>query len=177
MLDLGCGDARATARLAASEPSAVVIGVDANLDAADRVIRRARRAPEKGGLANLALVLARADRLPAELDGRVDEMRIDLPWGSLLMDLLRGDEALLAGITRILAPGGHVSIVLNARSLPDGRTPEAASADLVRALESAGLSDLEVEVTAVTPDTGWGRRLASGRPLHVVVAKARKASA
>ena len=175
ILDLGCGDARATARLAAREPGALVIGVDSNLDAAERVARRARRAPEKGGLANLALVLAPADRLPAELDGRVDELSIDLPWGSLLTDLLGGDEALLAVITRVLAPGGQISIVVNARSLPDARTPEATVADLMRALDSAGLSEVHAEVTAVRPETGWGKRLAGSRPLRVVVAEARKA--
>jgi SAM-dependent methyltransferase len=174
ILDLGCGDARATARLAVREPGALVIGVDANLDAAERVARRARRAPEKGGLANLALVLAPADRLPAELDERVDEMRIDLPWGSLLTDLLRGDQAILAGITRALAPGGRVSIVVNARSLPDERTPETAATDLARALGSAGLSEVHVEVTGVRPETGWAKRLASGRNLSVVIAEARR---
>jgi SAM-dependent methyltransferase len=174
ILDLGCGDARATARLAAREPDALVVGVDTNLDAAERVARRARRAPEKGGLANLALVLAPADHLPAELDGRVDEVRVDLPWGSLLTDLLRGDQALLTGIKRVLAPGGRLSIVVNARSLPDERTPEAAVSDLARALESAGLSEVQAEVTAVVPETGWAKRLAGTRPLRVVVAEARK---
>jgi SAM-dependent methyltransferase len=174
ILDLGCGDARATARLAAREPDALVVGVDANLDAAERVARRARRAPKKGGLANLALVLAPADHLPAELDGRVDELRIDLPWGSLLTDLLRGDGALLAAITRVLATGGQISMLVNARSLPDERTPDAAAADLVRALESAGLSEVQAEVTAVVPETGWAKRLAGTRPLRVVVAQARK---
>jgi SAM-dependent methyltransferase len=163
--------------LAAREPDALVVGVDTNLDAAERVARRARRAPEKGGLANLALVLAPANRLPAELDGRVDELRIDLPWGSLLTDLLRGDEALLAAITRVLAPGGLVSMVVNARSLPDERTPDAAAAYLVRALESAGLREVQAAVTAVRPETGWAKRLAGSRPLRVVVAGARKASA
>lgn len=174
ILDVGCGDARATARLAAREPDALVVGVDANLDAAERVARRARRAPEKGGLANLALVLAPANRLPAELDGGVDELRIDLPWGSLLTDLLSGDEALLAAITRALASGGRVSILINARSLPDGRTPEAGATDLARALESVGLSEVHAEVTAVRPETGWGKRLAGSRPLQVVVAEARR---
>jgi SAM-dependent methyltransferase len=176
ILDLGCGDARATARLAAHEPSALVIGVDANLDAADRIIRRARRAPEKGGLSNLALVRATATELPVELDGQVDELRIDLPWGNLLGDLLGSDEALVAAIVRVLAPGGRVSIVLNARSLPEERTPEDAMADLVRTLESAGLSDIQADVTAVRPETGWGKRLAGSRPLQVVVAAAREAS-
>ena len=177
IVDLGCGDARATARLAAAHPDSLVIGVDANLDAAQRVLRRVRRAPEKGGLPNLTLVLAAADKLPEELVGHVDELRIDLPWGSLLANLLAGDGELLGDISRVLAPRGQVSIVLNARSLPDDATPKAAVADLVRGLESTGLTHVHAQVTAVTPETGWAKRLAGSRPLRVVVAEARRASA
>ena len=39
VVDLACGDGRATARMAAREPHALIIGIDANLDAAERVIR------------------------------------------------------------------------------------------------------------------------------------------
>lgn len=175
ILDVGCGDARATARLAAGDPEALVIGVDANLDAADRVLRRARRAPEKGGLPNLLLVRAAADRLPQELSDLVDELRIDLPWGSLLDGLLGADGALLAGLTRVLAPGGHLRIVANAGSLAaDPDAHEAGAARLGRSLETAGLTDVRVESTAVAPETGWGKRLAGGRPLPVIVAEARR---
>jgi len=175
VLDLGCGDARSTARLASHEPSALVIGIDANLDPADRVIRRARRAPERGGLANLALVRAAADRLPAELAGKVDELRVDLPWGSLLEGLLRGEPPLLAGMVHVLAPGGRVRIVLNARALPADLSPDEVAVNLERALEATGLSDVRAGATAVTPDTGWGKRLSGGRPLEVIVAEGRGA--
>ena len=176
VLDLGCGDARATARLAAREPGALVLGIDTNLDAAERVIRHARRAPEKGGLPNLALVRAPADRLPAELSGRVDELRVDLPWGSLLDGLLSGEPSLLAAIGRVLAPGGRVRAVLNARALPADLSPDQAAERLGRALEGAGLSDVQAGATAVAANTGWGKRLAGGRPLAVVIAEAEKPS-
>jgi len=175
VLDLGCGDARATARLASHEPGTLVIGVDAILDAAERVIRRARRAPERGGLPNLVLVRAAADRLPAELAEQVDELRIDLPWGSLLERLLSGEPSLLTGIAGVLAPGGQVRIVLNTRALPADLSADQAAAGLGRALKTAGLSDVHAGATAVEPETGWGKRLASGRPLEVIVAEARKA--
>jgi SAM-dependent methyltransferase len=174
VLDLGCGDGRATARLAAEEPDTLVIGVDANLDAAARVLRRARRAPEKGGLPNLAFVRAAADRLPSELDGRVDELRIELPWGSLLEGLLAGEAALVGAIGRVLAPGGHARVVLNAGALPAGRTADQAAQLLGRTLAAAALDHVRTDATAVWPTTGWGKRLAGRRPLSVVVAEARK---
>ena len=174
VLDLGCGDARATARLAAHEPETLVIGIDSNLDSAARVLRRARRSPDKGGLPNLVLVRAAADRLPAELAEQVDELRIDLPWGSLLERLLSGEPGLLTGIAGVLAPGGQVRIVLNARALPADLSADHAANDLGRALEGAGLSNVRSRATAVEPETGWGKRLASGRPLEVVVVQGRK---
>lgn len=172
VVDLGCGDGRATARLAAREPEALVIGVDANLDAAERVVRRARRAPGKGGVPNLAFVRAAADRLPAALEGRVDELRIDLPWGSLLDGLLSPDPVLVAGIARLLAPGGRLRVVLNAGALPDELSQEQARDRLRETLVACGLTDVRVDATATWPETGWGKRLTGGRPLRVVVAEA-----
>lgn len=174
VVDLGCGDARATARLAASDPQALVIGIDANLDAATRVIRRVRRAPEKGGLRNLALVMAAADDLPPALEGHVDELRIDLPWGSLLEGLLAGDPGLWRGLERVLAPGGRVRTSLNARSMPAGVPPDEAAGRLERAFASIGLEAIHATVTAVEPETGWAKRLAGGRPLPVIIGEASK---
>jgi hypothetical protein len=36
------------------------------------------------------------------------------------------------------------------------------------------LSEVHVDVTGVKPETGWGKRLASGRILEVVLAEARR---
>lgn len=148
--------------------------MDANLDAAARVIRRARRRPEKGGLPNLVLVRAAADRLPAGLAGRVDELRIDLPWGSLLEGLVGDDPALLMGIARLVAPGGRLRIVLNARSLPDGLTAAQAEDRLRHALAAADLVDIGVDSTAIAAETAWGKRLAGARALAVIIAEGRR---
>jgi SAM-dependent methyltransferase len=178
-VDLGCGDARATARWAATEPEALIIGIDANLDTAGRAARRAGRAREKGGLPNLVLLRASADALPEELAATVDELRIELPWGSLLESLLPapGSDATEAGefaprLAHLLASRGVIRITLNARALPEGVSREEAEARLRAAFESAGLSDVQAGSTAIRPGTGWGKRLAGGRPLEVVVAEA-----
>ena len=111
--------------------------------------------------------------MPAELDGRIDEVRVDLPWGSLLEGLLAGDPELLSGVMRMLVPGGRVLITLNARALPGGLPPEEAIARLHDRLASAGFSDVHVGSSAIRPETGWGKRLASGRPLTVILGEAR----
>jgi len=176
-VDLGCGDARATARWAAAEPETLVVGIDANLDAADRVARRARRPREKGGLPNLLLLRAPAEALPVELDGRVDELRVELPWGTLLGGLVgkppgSGDVSVALG--RLVAIHGIVRITLNARALPEGISRDEAECRVRETLAAAGLQEIDVRSTAIRPETGWGKRLASGRPLEVIVATARR---
>jgi len=169
VLDVGCGDGRATARLARKEPETLAIGLDANLDMAARVRRRAGRDASRGGVPNLALVRASAEALPRELAGRADEVRVEYPWGSLLAGLLSeaGAPDVLAGLRAALRPGGRLWIVLNARATPDD------AADRLRAgLEAAGFVGIQVGRTGVAPSTGWSKRLAAGRPLDVVLAEA-----
>jgi 16S rRNA (adenine(1408)-N(1))-methyltransferase len=163
--------------VAAAAPDSLVIGIDANLDGATRVMRRARRAPEKGGLPNLTFVLAPADDLPGELAGQVNELHVDLPWGSLLDGVLTPGGTTVLGLATALAQSGVITIVLNARALPDGLDPPAAEERLRLALESAGLSDVHVGSTGIRPETGWGKRLAGGRALEVIVADARRPAA
>ena len=177
VVDMGCGDARATARIAAAEPTALVVGIDANLDSAERVARRARRPVAKGGLPNLLLVRASAETLPTALTGRADDLRVDLPWGSLLEGLLaEGIEGgvVAVALARLLAPGATVRVTINARALPDGLTRDAAERRLADGFVAAGLADVAVRSTAMPPETGWGKRLASGRPLEVIVGEARR---
>jgi SAM-dependent methyltransferase len=176
-VDLGCGDARATARWAAAEPDTLVVGIDANLDSAARVARRARRPRDKGGLPNLVLVRASVQALPAELEHAVDALRIELPWGDLLEGLLPEPGArseVLATVARLLAPGGTVRIALNARALPHGLARDEAEGRLRRGLQTVGLAEPDVGTTAIAPTSGWGKRLAAGRALEVILAEARQ---
>ena len=57
---------------------------------------RAARSPVKGGVPNVLFAVAAAERPPAELCGRVDEVSILFPWGSLLRGVLALDPAAAA---------------------------------------------------------------------------------
>jgi len=74
---------------------------------------RAARPAGKGGLPNLIFAVAAAERPPAELRGRVDEVSVLFPWGSLLRGALALDKAAAAGIAALVAAGGFVEAIVS----------------------------------------------------------------
>jgi tRNA G46 methylase TrmB len=78
-------------RLARARPTALVIGVDTNASGLQDASRRGARPARKGGLPNALFVVADARSALEDLCGRVHELRITLPWGSLLRAVLEGE--------------------------------------------------------------------------------------
>ena len=90
-MDLGTGDGAAVLRLARQDPRALVLGVDTNASALMRASRDAAPAIKKGGAPNAVFLVGEAVATLALLAGRVDQLTITLPWGSLLRHVLRGE--------------------------------------------------------------------------------------
>jgi 16S rRNA (adenine(1408)-N(1))-methyltransferase len=145
--------------------------VDASAAAMAEASRRAGRRPERGGLANALFVVAAAEALPPELDGLADLVTVHFPWGSLLRGLLAAEPAVLAGLARIMRPGGSLRLLVSAtaRDAGAGVTPlqESDLAALAGAYAGHGLA-----VTGARPATPadvaashstWGKRLGAGR--------------
>ena len=91
MVDLGTGDGAAVLRLARASPEVLVIGVDADAAGLREASRKAHRPPRKGGLPNALFLAGDATDALSLLSGRVHELRIVLPWGSLLREMLSGE--------------------------------------------------------------------------------------
>src|SRR3954452_11568395 len=94
--------------------------------------RRAARPETRGGLRNLIFAVAAAERPPRELCGRVDEVSILFPWGSLLRGAVALDKSAAAGIAPLLAPAGKIIALVS-----------VADRD-ARAMDVAPLNDGEV---------------------------------
>lgn len=172
MIDLGTGDGKAAQALASSEPRTFVIGIDASTRPMADVSRRAARSAHKGGRPNLLFVVASAEAPPPELAGVADEVRVVLPWGSLLRGLGGRDPVVLAGIGSLVRAGGCLAayVSLSDRDAAAGVT--AGELDryhaLAEAFRAAGLASLTVrhvtgEELRATHSTWW-RRLAAGGP-------------
>jgi 16S rRNA (adenine(1408)-N(1))-methyltransferase len=138
-LDVGCGSGGLTRALAdhgchvsACDPSATFV-------AATR-----ERVP------GAEVVVAAAEALPPELDGRVDELRLHFPWGSLLRGLLGPEGCVLAGLARLLRPGRCATALLSLT--PRDRQPDLPPLDGALAARLAG------------PYAAHGLRLVDWRP-------------
>jgi 16S rRNA (adenine(1408)-N(1))-methyltransferase len=78
-------------RLARRDPQSLVIGVDTNASGMVDASRRAARPIGKGGAPNAIFITADATEPLLLLHERVAELRIVLPWGSLLRAVLEGE--------------------------------------------------------------------------------------
>src|ERR1051326_8034179 len=83
VVDLGTGDGRTVLRRARKSPDMLVVGVDASADALQDA---SRKAPP-----NALFLVADAIEALRTFEGHVDELRITLPWGSLLRRVLEGE--------------------------------------------------------------------------------------
>ena len=90
VVDLGTGDGGAVLRLARQRPDSLVIGVDSS---AGGLIDASRKAAGKAALPNALFVVGDAAEVLPQLRGCAEEVRITLPWGSLLRRIIDGERA------------------------------------------------------------------------------------
>jgi hypothetical protein len=69
----------------------LAIGVDTDASGLSEASRRAARPARKGGLPNALFLVSDARAALSAVHGRVDEVRITLPWGALLRWVLDGE--------------------------------------------------------------------------------------
>ena len=155
IVDLGCGDGRATLALAASEPTALVLGVDPVATAMAEASRRARKAAP-----NALFVAASAETFAAEMPGVADRLVLLFPWAALLRGALGLDPAVGRAIASLPRGSGVIEAVVSVTS----RDGAAGLVELP--LEPRPSADLCIEVMRpATPDevlatrSTWGRRL------------------
>ena len=163
---------------AAARPDLLVIGVDADAGSMVEASRRAARATRRGGLPNALFVVAAAEALPAELDGRADALTVHFPWGSLLRGLLDADPAIVAGLARVTRPRATVTLLLSVtgrdRSIGPVSLDERGFAALAPRYAARGL--LLDEARPATAEqvahshSSWAKRLGAGirRPVWLV---------
>jgi 16S rRNA (adenine(1408)-N(1))-methyltransferase len=169
-IDLGTGDGRHVLAAAAARPDTLVIGVDAN---AAGMAEASRRATRRNALPNALFAVAAAERPPQALRARAHSLTITFPWGSLLRGVLGHDDAVLAGVAALLAPGSTARVLVSV--VPRDGVPEIPPDDRLAAAYAAhGLELLEArpataeEVAA--SGSSWAKRLRAGaaRPVTLL---------
>lgn len=159
-IDIGTGDGRFAVQVARDNPSAFVIGLDA---CRENLRDISRRAP-----ANCLFAIANASTLPAELDGSIDNVSINFPWGSLLESLLSGEAGLFDGLRRLSRGRCTLEVRLNGGALSEaGWQFEAGVAQVKSVLAVHGFAVAQPKTLTSSdlrafPST-WARRIAFGR--------------
>jgi hypothetical protein len=85
-------------RAARNDQCVLAIGVDTDASGLREASRRAAGPARKGGLPNALLLVGDASAALGMLRGQVDEVRITLPWGSLLRSVLDGDRGFVLAV-------------------------------------------------------------------------------
>ncbi len=160
---------------AARRPDTLVIGLDAN---AAGMAEASRRAARRGALPNALFAVAAAEHPPSVLHGIAQSLTVHFPWASLLSGVLGQDDAVLAGVASLLAPGAEGSILVSvvprdgmpAVPLPDELAGRYARHGLALAEARPATTD---EVAASR--SSWAKRLRAGTERPVTLLRLRAA--
>jgi 16S rRNA (adenine(1408)-N(1))-methyltransferase len=100
-------------------------------------------------------------------------MTIHFPWASLLRGVLGRDDAVLAGVARLLAPGAPVTVLVSV--VPRDGVPAIPAADALAAAHARhGLELVEARAAdaaeVAAAHSSWAKRLRAGgaRPVTLL---------
>ena len=133
--------------------------------------RHAAGPARKGGLPNVAFILAAAEAPPAGLCGIAERVTVQFPWGSLLRGCVGLDEAVAAGVAALVADQGCVDLLL-APAGRDGLEGIPTDSAAIAAAVGATFTPFGFELAcarAATPEeviasgSTWARRLGASR--------------
>lgn len=187
LLDVGTGSGRFVYETARRHPRILCIGVDAERRGMEAMAKRSRRKPARGGQPNVLFALSAADSLPPELHGAAGRITVNLPWGSLLAGVVKGDTQTLDSLREAAAPGAALEILatydtkyeprmMEAYDLPP-LSPALVEETLPAAYEKVGIAIVQTRILDNQAVKGipldWGRALAGGRrrDFYVIVAR------
>ena len=173
-VDIGTGDGRFVAHLAAEWPDALVIGIDT---AEDNMAEAANKARRKRGTPNALFVRSAIETLPPVLHDVADLVFVQLPWGRLLEGIVLGDAAVVGGIAALCRPGARVEVNLNNEIWLDSTperfadlplpTPEYVDTVIAPAFAASGVdlgrARMLSAAEAKALPTTWAKRLGHSR--------------
>jgi 16S rRNA (adenine(1408)-N(1))-methyltransferase len=176
-VDVGTGDGRFAYHLASTDPTCLVVGMDALAENMGERASTAGRKPAKGGRPNLLLVHAAIEARPGELERVADNVYVQLPWGVLLEGIVLARDDVLGGIAALCRPGARVTVTLNGEIWLDSTPSRYAglplpTPDYVSEVVAPGFARFGIRLHPArysTADeakqlpTTWARRLGHGR--------------
>lgn len=113
VLDLGTGDGRFVYKNAVSNPNTLYIGIDPS----EKQLHIYSRKAVRSKLNNALFVVGSIENLPIDTESRIDKINVNLPWGTLLENVVKPTKGTISKLSRLLKKGGEIDIIF-------GYTPE-----------------------------------------------------
>lgn len=182
IVDLGTGDGRFVFKQAVENPNHLYIGIDPS----EKQLEIYSKEANKKRLTNLLLILGSIELLPEELKGIADYMHINLPWGSLLENIVNPTKESVTTIANVLKTNGTLEIILGYHDEAEpGETKRLSLPKLEEELIKeviypafGGFGKLELVTYKVLSkeelkelDTSWAKKLSFGndRPIYKLI--------
>jgi 16S rRNA (adenine(1408)-N(1))-methyltransferase len=176
-IDLGTGDGRFVYKNALSRKDVFFIGIDP----AEKQLEIYSKKAIKEKLQNLIYILGSIEFLPEELKGSSDKMHINLPWGTLLENVVKPTKEGLDRLLGLLKEKAELEIILG--YAPELEPTETKRLDLppinmdlvndiiIPAFEYRGFHMMEFFEMSKKQlgevETTWAKRLSFGRDRRI----------
>ncbi len=185
VLDIGTGQGEFVYKEAKRNLNTMYIGIDISPDSMEEYSRKASKKTEKGGLENLIYILSDIENLSKALSSVVDNIYINLPWGTLRDGIVKGESNILDGIRKVAKNKGVLTIyttychLYESKEIQYRKLPKLDIHYLSQILGKkykdkdiimTDLSILDNEDLKKVP-TKWARKLAFGRKREIFYMK------
>jgi 16S rRNA (adenine(1408)-N(1))-methyltransferase len=107
VLDIGTGDGRFVFEKAIKNPKNLYIGIDP----AENQLKIYSKKANRKKLQNTVFAIGSIENLPPELFSLIDELYINLPWGTLLEKMVKMNELTAGNLSSITKKDGKMEIV------------------------------------------------------------------
>ncbi|AUG59025.1 methyltransferase domain-containing protein [Acetivibrio saccincola] len=187
IVDIGTGNGRFVYKNAKKNPDIFYVGIDPVSENMAEYASKSIKKPSKGGISNALYVVAAAEEMPRELYNKADKIYVNLPWGSLLEGVVKGNPVILNNIVNISKPSkAHLEIwftyndlheagEISRRNLPS-LSVEYIEKTLFPIYQSCGIDIFQIDIVDNEDlkefDTQWSKRLGFGRARDVFRIKA-----
>lgn len=182
VIDIGTGDGRFVYKKAKECPEAFFIGIDPAAENMVEFSSKVIKKPSKGGLSNVLYAVSSVEGMPDDMKDIAAQIYVNLPWGSLLEGIIKGNEDVLNNIVKTAKPPeANLDFCftyndlyevgeMNRRDLPE-LSHEYINTVMKPLYESKGIifksADTISNETLREYGTQWAKRLGFGRTREV----------
>ncbi|OGC45374.1 hypothetical protein A2V49_00770 [candidate division WWE3 bacterium RBG_19FT_COMBO_34_6] len=169
-LDIGTGDGKFVYKNALEEKYILWVGLDPSQKQLEIFSKKINRKK----MTNCLLILGSIEILPVELNGKIDKIFVNYPWGSLLQAIIIPSREIIQSFRNLLKPNGILEITFGyAKDHEPSETvrlnlPELSQdiiqKEIIPKYEFENLKLIGFNPNVDSGNSTWAKKLLHGRP-------------